>query len=299
MDDSLGYVGQHLEYSDINTAFNGKLFSESVDFKAITSRVVNDLSSNTVTAEDREIEAKIFTKFNSIRQYFDDNSVLLYNHQEGVFKEIKDAMDNLTEDEKKSYESEFQENFNFDSKLFTSLLETAMTKVNSVRKIQDDCEKTICTQNVQLNRLSTLVRNFEDVASISNKEKALSSLNNLDASIKVILDSLKEEKTSTMKKMLRAVYFTKFVKETISDTSLKSLTIYACPVCLENQVDAFISDCGHTGCKKCLNDKGTCPVCRGPKKLGVKQLYYNGQALYKGEGRNRGVTCVTDLRGPP
>ena len=50
-----------------------------------------------------------------------------------------------------------------------------------------------------------------------------------------------------------------------------------CTICLTNQVDCYINDCGHTLCNKCYQEKDRfvgCHICRKPI-ISVNKLYYS------------------------
>lgn len=51
-------------------------------------------------------------------------------------------------------------------------------------------------------------------------------------------------------------------------------TFHACPICLTNEIDAFIDPCGHTLCTKCSNKITYCHMCRTKVKV-AKSIYFS------------------------
>jgi hypothetical protein len=55
---------------------------------------------------------------------------------------------------------------------------------------------------------------------------------------------------------------------------LRSTNIsYTCPVCLQNQVDVFIQDCGHSMCSQCVSKAIQCFFCRSHISH-ISKLYF-------------------------
>lgn len=56
---------------------------------------------------------------------------------------------------------------------------------------------------------------------------------------------------------------------------LKSTAAFhACPICLTNEIDAFIDPCGHTLCTKCSSKITYCHMCRTKVKV-AKSIYFS------------------------
>lgn len=51
-------------------------------------------------------------------------------------------------------------------------------------------------------------------------------------------------------------------------------TVHLCPICLTNEIDAFIDPCGHTLCTKCSSKITYCHMCRTKVKV-AKSIYFS------------------------
>lgn len=294
------FFSSHLQYSNIDSAFGDTFYNSTFEFKSCLERLVHDISNKenakeNVT-EEEDITTKIVRKFNVLRKYFEDNANLLYNRQEGVYKDVKDIIENMTDEEEAAIKSEIKENIDFDSELFKEITSKVTSIIEDNNKKQDECEHGIRTHNVTINNIDTVLKNFQNIVLTQKNTNTLTALDALDTSVNMMLADIKNEKEALMKNLVRSVYFAKFVRELVTDTSLKTLTIYACPVCMENQVDSYNIKCGHTGCNKCLDKQTNCPVCRASKDPnGIKKLYFNGQPLYETKKYGQGIPVT--MRG--
>ena len=266
-------------YATLDSAFGETNYSTSLDFKMLLEKY--KYNSN----NDNEKSNKLLKELHDIRQTLEENYNMLYNHQSAIIDAVKTQMQSLTPEEKQKYLAEFSKGFDFDTDTYIQMTQTAVSKLREVKSYQSECEFKIIKQNRKLDKLREL---FDKLTTVADDIDITTTLGSFKTSLDEIVTGIKTEKESLDKELLRALLYTEFASQQISDPSIKSLTIYGCPVCLENQVNSFIPGCGHTGCKDCLVKAKDCPVCRGSKKE-VKPLYFSGNEIAKRDIKPIGV----------
>lgn len=268
-------------FASLDTAFGETNYSSSIDFKLVLDKYKT--SRNNVVVGDKA--NNLLNDLGSIRRTLEDNYRMLYNHQSDIIDNIKIQMETLTPEEKETYLAEFSKNFDFDTDAYFRMTQVAVSKLREVKAYQSDCELKIAKQNKTLDKLKEL---FDKLMQVSEDTDITNPLASFKKSLDDISTNIQAEKETLNKDLIRALLYTEFASQQISDPLIKNLTIYGCPVCLENQINAFIPSCGHTGCNDCLTKAKDCPVCRGHKKE-VKPLYFSGNELAKRDIKPIGI----------
>lgn len=273
-------IGQ--QFATLDHAFAQTEYSNNIDFKMLINKCNYKDNSNKYLDDHSIYTSK---ELNIIRTILEDNYKLLYNQQGDILETIKNEMSALTLEDKQKYLSEFSKDFEFNTDAYIRMTKSAVAKLKEIRSCQANCEFKIIKQNKKLDTLKEL---FDKLTNVSNHIDITSSLDSFRKSLDEIFASIKAEKNNINKELLQTLLYTEFVTQQISDPFIKTITIYACPICLENQVDAFIPECGHTGCSDCLTKNNTCAICRCTKSE-LKKLYFNGSILAKRDIKHIGV----------
>lgn len=101
----------------------------------------------------------------------------------------------------------------------------------------------------------------QDIAQLRVKHCIDSELSEIRSKLYVLYDT-KRRKTDEVKSLFRCV----------------SENVHLCPICLENSVNTFVSQCGHSFCDRCIRNVRymKCPMCRadyGP--FDIKSLIFS------------------------
>ena len=212
-----------------------------------------------------------------------DNISQMYDNIEPLYiSEIKDMKNNILDilNHRSDFKDEEYDEDKYENKEIDELYE----KINSIHKeFQVFQERLFISEENLKNEIKTLDSNIKKLEDFI---KFLESLSSIDyADIKVIIKNIndlssklsniesfkkaKKDYATERKNIQKYIYFLRKVNK-LNVTNM-------CVVCMEDQVTHFINPCGHTFCKKCLenhlemedinntdsiaNDK-KCPVCR-------------------------------------
>lgn len=212
-----------------------------------------------------------------------DNISQMYDNIEPLYiSEIKDMKNNILDilNHRSDFKDEEYDEDKYENKEIDELYE----KINSIHKeFQVFQERLFISEENLKNEIKTLDSNIKKLEDFI---KFLESLSSIDyADIKVIIKNIndlssklsniesfkkaKKDYATERKNIQKYIYFLRKVNK-LNVTNM-------CVVCMETPVTHFINPCGHTFCKKCLenhlemedinntdsiaNDK-KCPVCR-------------------------------------
>tara|TARA_B100000401_G_C52710172_1_gene673456 strand:- start:209 stop:1081 length:873 start_codon:yes stop_codon:yes gene_type:complete len=212
-----------------------------------------------------------------------DNISQMYDNIEPLYiSEIKDMKNNILDilNHRSDFKDEEYDEDKYENKEIDELYE----KINSIHKeFQVFQERLYISEENLKNEIKTLDSNIKKLEDFI---KFLESLSSIDyADIKIIIKNIndlsrklsnvesfkkaKKDYATERKNIQKYIYFLRKVNK-LNVTNM-------CVVCMETPVTHFINPCGHTFCKKCLenhlemedinntdsiaNDK-KCPVCR-------------------------------------
>ena len=212
-----------------------------------------------------------------------DNISQMYDNIEPLYiSEIKDMKNNILDilNHRSDFKDEEYDEDKYENKEIDELYE----KINSIHEeFQVFQERLFISEENLKNEIKTLDSNIKKLEDFI---KFLESLSSIDyADIKIIIKNIndlssklsnvesfkkaKKDYATERKNIQKYIYFLRKVNK-LNVTNM-------CVVCMETPVTHFINPCGHTFCKKCLenhlemedinntdsiaNDK-KCPVCR-------------------------------------
>ena len=226
-----------------------------------------------------------FSSLNTGDSYYcnADNISQLYDNIEPLYiSEIKSMKTNILDilSKRSDFKDEDYDDERYDNKEIDELYEKIKGINEEFKTLQDKLYKSEENLNFEINKLklneknlSDFIRFLETLSSLDYCEikPLIENINNLSSKLSN-LESFKKAKkdyATERKNILKYIYLLRKVNK-MNVTNM-------CVVCMDDQVTHFINPCGHTFCKKCLenhlemedinntdtisNDK-KCPVCR-------------------------------------
>tara|TARA_Y100000590_G_C15738151_1_gene1019295 strand:- start:448 stop:1338 length:891 start_codon:yes stop_codon:yes gene_type:complete len=223
-----------------------------------------------------------------------DNISEIYDNIEPLYvSEIKDMKNNILDIlcKRCDFKDEDYDNEKYENKEIDELYEKIITMNYEFKNYQDklytaelNLKSEIDNLNSNTKKLENFIKFLESLSSIDYCEikPIIENINDLSSKLSNLesFKKAKKEYATERKNILKYIYFLRKVNK-MNVTNM-------CVVCMEDQVTHFINPCGHTFCKKCLenhlemedinntdtisNDK-KCPVCR-KYVLNVNPLYF-------------------------
>jgi hypothetical protein len=237
-----------------------------------------------------------FSSLNTGNSYYcpADNISELYDNIEPLYvSEIKDMKNNILDilSKRSDFKDEDYDDEKYENKEIDELYEKIKGINEEFKTLQGKLYKAEENLNFEIDKLHSnekKLNNFiaflETLSSLDYCEikPLIENINDLSSKLSN-LESFKKAKkdyTTERKNILKYIYLLRKVNK-MNVTNM-------CVVCMEDQVTHFINPCGHTFCKKCLenhlemeditntdtisNDK-KCPVCR-KYVLNVNPIYF-------------------------
>ena len=205
------------------------------------------------------------------------NRKKLYDNRE-LFYDLIEQEDNIEDDNVKQEIEEISEKIEkgkemlFNSLFYITSINQELDKVKENEKKIDDATCKLNSVILDFNNLNKEInkeKSQEDFyTEISNIRQSLHKIKNIfDESIKKYKKSFEKEYEHNRKKMKALSNAYGILKNT-------SIT-QTCPICLNNQIDTIILDCGHTICSKCsIKLKNNCFICR-KDIVKTQQIFFN------------------------
>ena len=236
-----------------------------------------------------------FSSLNTNNHYCPaDNISEIYDNIEPLYvSEIKSMKTNILDilSKRSDFKDEDYDDEKYENKEIDELYAKIIT-INHEFKIYQDklytaelnLKSEIDNLNSNIKKLENFITFLESLSSIEYCEikPLIENINDLSSKLSNLesFKKAKKEYATERKNILKYIYFLRKVNK-MNVTNM-------CVVCMEEQVKHFINTCGHTFCKKCLenhlemedidntdtisNDK-KCPVCR-KYVLNVSPLYF-------------------------
>jgi hypothetical protein len=142
--------------------------------------------------------------------------------------------------------------------------------------------------NIEKKGLLSIENDVKNVAiDIQNKLEHIKTLLQIDNlqdhvdsitySFSCIQDSFKDVLNEKINKIDKKLIISEQILHKLSQSYgiLKNITPgYACPICINKQVNVYVSKCGHTFCNECISKTNYCYICRS-KIEKINKLYFS------------------------
>ncbi len=197
--------------------------------------------------------------FNTRKLLYENKDVFFeLSEDENISDEFKDLNDSILKGQKllKNTLLDYNESSIEKQNLDNIIINTKNIYVDIQTKL--DNIKNICKKH------KIVVEDLED------------SLDQINYILISILDNVENKVKEKKDKIITDLDKNKQTLKSLSKTFniLRSTNIsYTCPVCLQNQVDVFIQDCGHSMCSQCVSKAIQCFFCRS-RISHVSKLYF-------------------------
>jgi hypothetical protein len=105
-----------------------------------------------------------------------------------------------------------------------------------------------------------------------NSQKEISRLRTENENIKhnanIIISSIIRQHQLDIKYIYsHKIVIPEHIKTIIIDLYKSSSIIFDCPICMDNIIDLFITDCGHFYCFNCIKKIQKCSICNAVMRL--------------------------------